>query len=155
MSKFSAINPEPKYYDIEDYYDKLNFEKIPNVTTEFGIPVRKVIPSEGEIRLLGNRHFDCSYFSMGLDVCRSKVINDNRKSFLGCKETLDAMFRCYTNDADVTEYHKVREVAKPYMNKFMNCLFTKESLFDSCMVHFEDSIRAIYRDKEHGLIDYY
>ena len=41
------------------------------------------------------------------------------------------------------------------MNNFMNCLFRKDDFFDNCMEHFEDSIRAIYRDENHGLIDYY
>ena len=153
--KFEGFNKEPRFYDKEDHYDQLIYEKIPDVSHEFGIQIRKIIPKEGEVRLLGNRHKDCMYYSMGLDICRNKIVMDDRPSFIGCKNVLDAMFQCYTNNSDVEEYHQVRKVAKPYMNQFMTCLFKKESNFDYCMVHFENSIRAIYRDKEHGLIDYY
>lgn len=155
MSKFTAVNTEPKFYDDPNYYDKLIYEKVPNSDDEFGPKMQKIVPSEGEIRLLGNRHRDCAYFSMGLDVCRKRVLATQRKSFLACKPVLDAMFRCYTNDADVTEYHQIREEAKPYMNNFTNCLFKSNSQFDDCMFHYENSIRAIYRSGNHGLIDYY
>ncbi len=145
--KFEALNSSPRFYDKEDY-DKINYEKIQNQNQEFGIKTTKVIPSEGEVRLLGNRHFDCKYYSTKLDLCMNKVNNDNRKSFIGCKQHVDSMYRCYTNNSDVKEYNNIRLEAKPYMKSFFDCIFKKERHFDMCMSHFEDSIRVVYRSNE-------
>ena len=155
MSSFSSINTEPKFFDVKDYFDSKFYTKIPKTNNEFGDQYMKVVPKEGEIRMLANRHKDCIYHSVGLELCRTKVLSTDRKSFLSCKPILDSMFRCYTNDSEASEYHNIRESGKKYMKDFTNCVFKTDSYFDSCMVHFEDSIRAIYRDEKHNLIDYY
>lgn len=64
------------------------------------------------------------------------------------------MYRCYTDEKYGDEYHKTIDVAKTYSNKFFNCLFYKHTSFASCMEHFEDSIRAIYRLPDTKLTDY-
>ena len=153
--KFESVNKESKFYDSPEYYDKLYYAKIAKSNDEFGPKMMKILPKEGEIRLLGNRHKDCLYFSVGLDLCRKKVLSSERKSFLACKPIVDSMYRCYTNNAEGEEFHNIREDAKPYMNNFLNCIFKSDSNFDNCMSHFEDSIRSIYRSDKHGLIDYY
>lgn len=155
MSSFFSINKEQKFYDKKDLYDSKFYSQIPKSSNEFGTEYMKIAPKEGEIRLLANRHKDCMYYAIGLDLCRSRVLSDNRKSFLACKPVLDSMFRCYTNDSEALEYHKIRNAGKKYMLKFSDCLFKTDSYFENCMEHFEDSIRAIYRDQNHNLIDYY
>ena len=154
---FQATNPSPQFFDREDHYDPLEYEKLKNGRNEFGIEVIRKVPSEGEVRLLGNRHRECLYYSIGLQQCKRAVIEYNRSSYLPCKDTLDAMFRCYTNESDSSEYHKMHASGQPYVKNFMNCFFTKKNNLENCMVHFENSIRALYRDDmktHHGLIDY-
>lgn len=65
------------------------------------------------------------------------------------------MYRCYTEEKYGEEYHKTTAEAKPYALKFMDCYFFKNSNLTDCMMHFEDSIRAIYRSPDNKLIDYY
>ena len=152
---FQAINKEKLFYDKSNHYDPVNFKVRKNPNNEFGADVMKIVPLEGELRLLGNRHRDCLYYAIGLSKCKEKVVATRRTNYLSCKDTLDAMFRCYTNDSDSQEYHTLYESGKPYMNKFYDCYFKKDSTLENCMVHFEDSIRSIYRNKpEHNLIDY-
>jgi hypothetical protein len=63
-----GLNPEKKFYDKEQNTDPINY--IPRKTSnhEFGIEYEKIIPSEGEVRLLGNRHRDCRYYSLGKHI---------------------------------------------------------------------------------------
>lgn len=154
---FQSLNSSKKYYDNEDSFDSLDYEKIKGAKHEFGLEMIKKVPSEGEVRLLGNRHRECIYYSIGLQQCKRAIIEYKRSNYLPCKDTLDAMYRCYTNEADSSEYHKIHDSGKPYMLNFMNCFFTKRNNLEGCMTHFENSIRALYRDDEknhHGLIDY-
>lgn len=155
QTSFQSINKEAKFFDDPDHFDKIIYQKVPNANHDFGVQVMNIVPKEGEIRLLANRHRDCGYYTMGLDICRRRIIESAKPSFLPCKEIIDSMYRCYTNDSDVKEYHKVREVAKPYAHSFYDCLFKRENEFDSCMPHFENSIRSIYRSGDHKLVDYY
>ncbi len=88
-------------------------------------------------------------------MCKLRVVQSNYKDFTPCKNIIDAMYRCYTEDKYGQEYHKTIPEAKPYAVKFFNCYFYKYSSLTSCMTHFEDSIRAIYRSPDNRLIDYY
>ena len=45
----------PFWYD-KPYYNNLHFKKKKGSKHEFGIELDSIVPSEGEIRLLGNRH---------------------------------------------------------------------------------------------------
>ena len=45
----------PVFYD-KVYYNTLHFKKRKGSSHEFGHELEKVIPTPGEIRLLGNRH---------------------------------------------------------------------------------------------------
>jgi hypothetical protein len=83
------------------------------------------------------------------------MIQSNYPDYTPCKEVIDAMYRCYTEDKYGNEYDKTTEPAKPYMNKFFDCYFYKPNSLTECMVHFEDSVRAIYRSPDNTLIDYY
>jgi hypothetical protein len=61
----NAIEEEKKFYDVEENKDPINFKVRNNSKHEFGIEYEHVIPSEGEVRLLANRHRDCRYYSLG------------------------------------------------------------------------------------------
>ena len=43
------------FYD-KPWFDNLHFKKKKGSTNEFGIDVEPILPSAGEVRLLGNRH---------------------------------------------------------------------------------------------------
>jgi hypothetical protein len=45
----------PYYYD-KNIFNNLHFKKKKGTKSEFGVEIDAIIPSEGEIRLLGNRH---------------------------------------------------------------------------------------------------
>lgn len=152
-NEFKSINDKESFYDSK-IYDSINYTKLTSSKDEFGKEYIKVLPSEGEIRLLYNGHINCEYYSMGFDSCRRSLIDKNASSFLQCKNALDAMFRCYTNNSEAKEYHLIRDVGKEYMKKFTDCAFSRNTILDNCMKHFEDSIRSIYRSKDHKLIDY-
>jgi hypothetical protein len=63
--RFNAIEEEKKYYDNEENKDPINYKVRNNSKHEFGIEYEQIIPQEGEIRLLANRHRDCRYYSLG------------------------------------------------------------------------------------------
>jgi hypothetical protein len=65
-----ALNTEKLFYDVEKNLDPINYKVKENSKHEFGIEYEKIIPSAGEIRLLGNRHRDCRYFSLGIDILK-------------------------------------------------------------------------------------
>lgn len=150
---FQAINDKEKYFDIK-YYNDIEYEKRKDSKDNFGIEIMQKVPSESEVRLLGNRHRECFYYSAGLEFCKKKVVSSMRTDYLACKNVIDAMYRCYTNDSAEQEYHKIDEVGKPYMKEFFNCLFTKNNSVENCFGHFENSIRAVYRAGKYKLIDY-
>lgn len=152
-NEFKAINEKESFYDSK-YYDAINYTKLTSSNDEFGKEFIKVVPSEGEIRMLYNAHIQCDYYTMGFDSCRRSLLDKNASSFLQCKGALDAMFRCYTGNNESKEYHLIRDVGKEYMKKFTDCAFSRNTIIDDCMKHFEDSIRTIYRTKDHKLLDY-
>ena len=49
------------------FYDKLNFNalhfrKKKGSSHEFGVELEPIVPTAGEVRLLGNRHRQCAYY---------------------------------------------------------------------------------------------
>jgi hypothetical protein len=61
------------------FYDKylpnaLHYKKKKTGTHEFGLELEPIIPSAGEVRLLGNRHRHCAYYGIG------KRLNDKLSS---------------------------------------------------------------------------
>ena len=71
MSDFSATGSaaKPTFYD-KMVQDPINWKRKKGAKHEFGVDVEKVTPSAEEIRLLGNRHRDCKYYQIGVDVCQ-------------------------------------------------------------------------------------
>ena len=76
------------------------------------------------------------------------------KSFLGCKDTLDALWRCYTDDKYGYSIEQAPEKTKPYYNKFVNCIFSEEGNMDQCNRNFINMIRVIIRGGNHKLNQY-
>lgn len=66
----SAEGKAPYYYD-KMIQNSLHFKKKKGGQHDVGLELDGVIPSAGEIRLLGNRHKQCLYYQIG------KVISDN------------------------------------------------------------------------------
>jgi hypothetical protein len=60
----NALNETDKFQPVEAI-DPINYRIKKDSKHEFGTEYEKIIPSEGEVRLLGNRHRDCRYFSLG------------------------------------------------------------------------------------------
>ena len=54
------------FYDkLENFEDDLHFKKRKGAKHATGVDMDMVIPSEGEVRLLGNRNRQCLYYSIG------------------------------------------------------------------------------------------
>ena len=69
MSKFYEPSPASKsatFYDnLADVYEELDFKKKKGAKNLTGVEIEGVMPKEGEIRLLGNRNVQCSYYTIG------------------------------------------------------------------------------------------
>ena len=57
------------------YYNTLHFKKRKGSSHEFGHELEKVIPSAGEIRLLGNRHKQCAYYQVGKSFLSLSILH--------------------------------------------------------------------------------
>ena len=54
------------FYDtIESQYDELYFKKKKGGKHLTGVDVEMIVPKEGEVRLIGNRHRQCQYYQIG------------------------------------------------------------------------------------------
>ena len=145
----------PKTYFDKLVYNPLHFKKRKGGQHDVGLDIEGVIPSAGEIRLLGNRHRQCAYYRVGVDVCHTQMSKDKAENFLACKEPLDGMWSCYTEGKYGQSIRDAPEVAKPYERNLYNCLFREASGMDLCQNHFNDMVRAVYRSPENELCDWY
>ena len=150
----NSLNSKKQFYDLEDNFDTITYKKRENSKHEFGLELDLVVPKEGEVRLIGNKHRDCRYYSLGLELCKLRVLQTEHEDYLPCKNAIDSMFKCYSDSKYGEEYHKVESVAKPYALEFFDCYFKKSASLTECMYHFENSIRALYRAPNNKLIDY-
>lgn len=151
----NSLNSEKLFYDKEDLLNPLHYKVRKNSKHEFGLEYETIVPSEGEVRLLGNRHTDCRYYSLGLEMCKERIIQTSHPDFTPCKGVIDAMYRCYTENKYGDELHNTIDEAKPHAMKFFDCYFTKKNTMYQCMDHFNDVVRVIYRQPDNKLIDYY
>mmetsp|Transcript_40329 Transcript_40329/g.52824 ORF Transcript_40329/g.52824 Transcript_40329/m.52824 type:complete len:157 (+) Transcript_40329:23-493(+) len=152
MSGFSATGAgdKPTFYD-KMVQDPINWKKRKGSKHEFGIDVEKITPGAEEIRLLGNRHRDCKYYQIGVDVCQMQMLKAGSDNFLACKKPIDAMWRCYTEEKHGLSIRDAPAYTKPYEAKFYDCLFRDASGLDVCMSHFGNMVRAIHRSGESEL----
>ena len=62
----SSTPASETFYDkLEDAYDDMHFKKRKGTKGLTGVNIEAVMPAEGEVRLLGNRHRQCLYYSIG------------------------------------------------------------------------------------------
>ena len=118
---------------------------------EVGLEVEAIVPKADEIRLLGNRHKQCTYYSIGVDVCHTSMLKEGATNFLACKQPIDAMWRCYTEEKYGQSIRDAPDYTKKYEKRFYNCLFREASGMDVCMNHFSDMVRSIHRSGESEL----
>ena len=53
------------YDNLENAYDDMHFKKRKGAKHATGVDVEAVLPSEAEVRILGNRHRQCAYYQIG------------------------------------------------------------------------------------------
>lgn len=138
------------------YYDKLvheplNFRRKRGGKHDIGLEIEGITPSAEEIRLLGNRHRQCKYYQIGVDVCHTSMLQQNADNFLACKTPIDAMWRCYTEEKYGLSIRDAPEATKRHEAQFYDCLFRDASGMDVCMQHFSDMVRTIHRSGESTL----
>lgn len=132
-------------------YDPLDFKKKKTAANDIGIEPEAIIPSAEEIRLLGNRHRSCKYYQIGVEVCHTAMLSENADNFLACKQPIDAMWRCYTEEKYGQSIRDAPDYTKRYEKDFYDCLFRDASGLDLCMKPFNSMIRAIHRSGESTL----
>ena len=59
-----------KWFD-QKTYEPLQFRKKKGAKHEFGHDIEGIIPEAAEVRLLGNRHKQCRFYSIGVEVCHT------------------------------------------------------------------------------------
>ena len=149
------MSADPKTWYDRNVYNQLHFKKKRGGEHDVGLEIEGVLPSAGEIRLLGNRHRHCTYYRIGVEVCHTQMIKDKADNFLACKEPLDGMWNCYTEGKYGASIRDAPEATKPFERNLYNCLFREASGMDICMSHFSDMVRTIYRTPENELCDWY
>ena len=55
-------------------YDPLHYKKKRGASHAVGVEVEAITPDADEIRLLGNRHRDCSYYQIGVELCHTAML---------------------------------------------------------------------------------
>lgn len=135
----------------------------PKLNTEFGDEYENILPTEGEIRLLGNRNHECNYYYIGIGQCRremlrlaGKVNNPNHENgFLPCKRIVDAHYRCMTEDKYGYTLEESPEVSKKLSDTFLDCAFQKLNPMLICQKFIDGAVRNIYREGKSDLNDNY
>lgn len=153
MSEFSASgaqNLKATFFD-KNVYDPINWKKKRGAKHDVGVEVEKITPDAAEIRLLGSRHKSCRYYSIGVDLCHTQMLQQGADNFLACKKPIDAMWRCYTDDKYGASIRDAPDYTKQYEGKFYDCMFRDATGMDICMTHFGNMIRAIHRSGESEL----
>jgi hypothetical protein len=65
---------QPKAFYDKMVYDTLSYKKKQGAKHEVGVEIEGIIPDAAEIRLLGNRHRQCKYYQIGVDVCHTSML---------------------------------------------------------------------------------
>jgi len=154
MSTFNNAGGVPNtktYFDKFSSFDPIIFKKKKGAKHDVGVELDVVIPDADEVRLLGNRHRQCKYYSIGVDVCHTSMLKAGSDNFLACKEPIDAMWRCYTEEKYGKSIRDAPEYTKRYEAEFYDCLFRDASGTDLCMSSFSNMVRAIHRSGESEL----
>ena len=138
------------FYD-EMIYNPLHYKERRKAKHDIGKEGEGVIPDVAEIRLLGNRHRQCRYYQMGVDVCHTSMLMQGADNFLACKEPLDMMWRCYTEEKYGNSIRDAPDYTKHHEKALYECLWRDASGLDVCMGHFSDMIREIHRSGESTL----
>ena len=79
------------------------------------------------------------------------MLLQNADNFLACKQPIDAMWRCYTEEKYGQSIRDAPEYAKKHEQKFYDCMFREATGLDVCMQHFSGMIRSIHRSGESTL----
>ena len=86
-------------------------------------------------------------------MCHTTMLKEKSDNFLACKEPLDGMWRCYTEEKYGQSIRDAPDYTKKYEKKLYQCLWREGSGLDLCMNHFSDMVRAIHRSGESTIND--
>ena len=92
---------------------------------------------------------------LGVDVCHTQMLKESSDNFFACKEPLDGMWRCYTEEKYGLSIRDAPDYTKKYEAKLYDCLFRDATGMDLCQPQFNNMIRSIYRSGESTLNDKY
>ena len=79
-------------------YNPMHYRKKRGGDHSVGAQIEAITPSADEIRLIGNKHKNCNYYQIGVEVCQFQMIASKSDNFLACKQPIDGMWRCYTEE---------------------------------------------------------
>ena len=63
------------YDEVENAYDPMHFKKRKGAKHQTGVDVDAVLPSESEVRMIGNRHRQCAYYQIGKYLLALLILN--------------------------------------------------------------------------------
>ena len=132
-------------------FNPLHYRKKKGGKHDFGPELEAIIPKEDEIRMLGNKNRHCKFYQIGVELCHMQMLKQNSDNFLACKEPIDGMWRCYTDEKYGPSLRDAPDYAKQHEKHFYECLFRDASGLDMCMNHFTDVIRSIHRSGDSQL----
>ena len=57
---------------LSNHYDELKYKKKKGANHDIGIVPEYIVPSEDEVRFLGNRNKNCEYYKIFGEVCHAQ-----------------------------------------------------------------------------------
>ncbi len=136
-------------------YDPLKYRVRTDIEPEFGIAYEGIMPTEAEVRFIGNRKERCFYYMYGLEICKYEVLAKRNTTFLPCKDVMDALWRCTTDNQYGKTMEEAPDYVKPMQKQFYDCFFHKSYGMEVCWTYFANMIRLIYRRPDSKLSKWY
>lgn len=134
-------------YPIETIQEDLEPD-FPHVD-EIAAPRR--LPSEGEIRYLGNAYNYCGSLINDLKKCVAEgIIDTDPLLYKRCNGRLEAMHQCFSWREPTDHGPAFIEETKPCVwerDAFVKCFFKQAAPWDECKVPHNSLYRCLYRAK--------
>ena len=134
----------------------------PKKDAEFDDEYETIIPTEGEVRVVGNKNRECQYYYIGIEQCRKKMLflagdpskKNHELGFLPCKRIVDAHYRCLTDEKYGYTLEDAPDVTKIASHEFFQCTFKNLEPMAHCRRYIDEVLRQIYRQPGSKLTDY-
>mmetsp|Transcript_1132 Transcript_1132/g.2736 ORF Transcript_1132/g.2736 Transcript_1132/m.2736 type:complete len:145 (+) Transcript_1132:512-946(+) len=115
------------------------------------VVVKGPLPSEGEIRYLGNAYNYCNPLIAELTSCVEQgVLENDELLFKRCNSKLEALHHCFSWREPADHGPAFAEETKPCLwqrDLFLKCYFKQAAPWQECEIPFNSLYRCLYRAK--------